>query len=483
MAEVWRADDLVLGRQVAVKILHPHLATDSGFVERFRAEAVAAARLAHPGIVAIYDTISENGTEAIVMELLKGITLRRFLDDHPLVSVEDAVDVAAQIADALDEAHRCGVVHRDIKPGNVMLCADRRVKVTDFGIAKATEGGDLTQEGTVVGTARYLAPEQVRGLPVDGRADIYSLGVVLYEMLSGRAPFGGDSDVAVALARLTQDPPRPRQIRATVPAAVDSVVMRALARDRYDRFPDAAAFTAALRASVDDATRTDLPVFETEPTITDGPTGFVETERRWLVPAALIALIAGSLVLAGVLIGRTETGQDIYRNARDVVGLPVDERLDDPPTEVVAEALVVDVTPFDPEGSGEPGENDAMAALAADGDTGSGWRTESYDSRSFGGLKRGVGLVIELEKGLPLDHLLVSSPSTGWAAEVYLADSPRRRLDQWGDPVAAAEAITGDAAFDLGGRDARAILLWITDLGDGPPRVRVEIAEVLVDAA
>ncbi len=482
MAEVWQADDLVLGRQVAVKILHPHLATDAAFVERFRAEAVAAARLAHPGIVAIYDTISENGIEAIVMELLRGVTLRQFLDDHSPVAVDDAVDVAVQIADALDEAHRNGVVHRDIKPGNVMLCADRRVKVTDFGIAKASEAADLTNEGTVVGTARYLAPEQVRGLPVDGRADIYSVGVVLYEMLCGRVPFTGDTDVAIALARLSQDPRRPRQIRATVPVAVDDVVMRALARDRYDRYPDAGTFRSALLASIDDATRTDLPVFEAHPTIVEPATRFAESERRWLVPAALIALIAAALVLAGLLIGRTETGQDIYRNARDVVGLPVGEEVAAPPAEVVAEAVITSVTPFDPEGSGAPGENDDLAPLTVDGDPQTAWPTESYDSRAFGGLKSGVGLVVELERALPLDRLLVTSPSTGWAAEVYVADSPRRRLDQWGAAVASAEAIPGDAVFDLDARSGGAILLWVTDLGDGPPRVRVEIAEVVVDA-
>ncbi len=186
MAQVWRGTDEILRRQVAVKLLHPHLAADGSFVTRFRQEAVAAARLAHPGIVAIYDTCSEAGTEAIVMELVPGRTLRERIDDQAPIDPWQAAGLAAQVAEALDAAHRAGLVHRDIKPANVLLAGDGRVKVADFGIAKAAEGADLTQPGLMVGTAKYVAPEQVEGKAVDPRTDIYSLGVVLYEMLCGR---------------------------------------------------------------------------------------------------------------------------------------------------------------------------------------------------------------------------------------------------------------------------------------------------------
>src|SRR5688572_15750388 len=192
MAQVWRGTDEVLRRQVAVKLLHPHLAADGSFVTRFRQEAVAAARLAHPGIVAIYDTCSEAGTEAIVMELVPGRTLRERIDDPTPIDPWQAAGLAAQVAEALDAAHRAGLVHRDIKPANVLLAGDGRVKVADFGIAKAAEGADLTQPGLMVGTAKYVAPEQVEGKPVDARTGIYSLGIVLYEMLFGRAPFEGE---------------------------------------------------------------------------------------------------------------------------------------------------------------------------------------------------------------------------------------------------------------------------------------------------
>ena len=209
MAQVWQADDTVLGRKVAVKILHPNYAADADILERFRDEAKAAARLSHPSIVAIFDTASEAGVEAIVMELIEGLTLRQYLDDHGPLSLTDATDLTVQVADALEAAHAARIVHRDIKPGNIMLCPDRRTKVTDFGIAKALEAGDRTSDGTMLGTAKYLAPEQVEGQPVDERADVYSLGVVLFEALTGEPPFAAETASATALARLRGTDGRP----------------------------------------------------------------------------------------------------------------------------------------------------------------------------------------------------------------------------------------------------------------------------------
>ena len=190
MAQVWEATDEVLSRRVAVKLLHPHLAADATFVARFRREAVAAARLAHPSIVAIYDTHSDAEVEAIVMELVRGHTLRQELDSRPgrVLEPGEASAIVAQVAEALDVAHKAGVVHRDVKPGNVLLSEDGRVMVTDFGIAKALQEseGDLTVTGTTLGTVKYLAPEQVEGGPVDARTDVYALGVILYELVCGR---------------------------------------------------------------------------------------------------------------------------------------------------------------------------------------------------------------------------------------------------------------------------------------------------------
>ncbi|HEY2998550.1 MAG TPA: protein kinase, partial [Acidimicrobiales bacterium] len=216
MAQVWLGTDEVLRRAIAVKILHHHLAADETFVTRFRHEAIAVARLSHPSIVNVYDTCSDGGVEAIVMELVRGQTLRHRLDEGA-VDPWVAANIAAQVAGALSVAHAAGLVHRDIKPANILLSQDGRVKVGDFGIAKAAESADLTQEGSFLGTAKYLAPEQVEAKHIDGRTDLYSLGVVLYEMLCGRVPFEGDSSSATALARLHGDPPRPRLVKAGVP--------------------------------------------------------------------------------------------------------------------------------------------------------------------------------------------------------------------------------------------------------------------------
>src|SRR5689334_10893605 len=206
MARVWAAEDPVLRRRVAVKILDPTLANDEHVRQRFRHEAIAAAGLGHPGIVATYDTGEDDGVAYIVMELVGGTTLRRLLDERGRLDIDEAADIGAQVADALTHAHSRGLIHRDVKPGNVLVEPDGRVKVTDFGIAKAAGTSELTRAGAVVGTARYLAPEQVEGGPVDARTDVYALGLVLYEMLSGQTPFDGDNEIANAVARLRATP-------------------------------------------------------------------------------------------------------------------------------------------------------------------------------------------------------------------------------------------------------------------------------------
>nr|MBA3302918.1 serine/threonine protein kinase [Acidimicrobiia bacterium] len=262
MAEVWEGTDEILTRPVAIKILLPHLAADEAFVTRFKREAVAAARLSHPNIVAIYDTWSDGDVEGIVMELVRGTTLRDVLDEHEALAPRRAVAVATQVAAALDAAHGQGLVHRDVKPGNILITEDGRVLVADFGIAKATEGvSDLTEVGQVIGTAKYLSPEQVQGVALDARSDVYALGVVLYEMLCARPPFQADNATATAVARLTSDPLPPRQVRTGIPRSLEAVVLRAMARDLDARFPSAAELRRALQSvdlredGAEDATR------------------------------------------------------------------------------------------------------------------------------------------------------------------------------------------------------------------------------------
>ena len=258
MAKVYRGYDLTLGREVAIKILDPELARDTAFRTRFRLEAQAASRMSHPSIVRVYDagdpsTGDSASTEPpyIVMELVKGTLLKDIIAAGP-VPVDDAVRYVDGILEALDYSHRAGVVHRDIKPGNVMVTDKGQVKVMDFGIARAVSDSSSTVAETtqIIGTAAYFSPEQAKGEPVDARADLYSTGVVLYELLTGRQPFRGESPVAVAYQHVSETPIPPTEVNEDAPGALDPIVLRALAKDPYQRYPDAAHFRAALDSAV-----------------------------------------------------------------------------------------------------------------------------------------------------------------------------------------------------------------------------------------
>jgi beta-lactam-binding protein with PASTA domain len=242
MANVYLAEDEELGRRVAIKILNDRHAADDQFVERFRREAKNAAGLSHPNIVSIYDRGEAEGTYYIAMEYLEGRSLKeRIVEDGPL-PIRDAIEVTRQILRAIGFAHRRGIVHRDIKPHNVLLVqdgpGDERFKVTDFGISRTT-ASQMTEAGSIVGTAQYLSPEQARGAPVDQRSDVYSVGIVLYELLTGMLPFTGETPLEIAMKHLSEVPKPPSELRPDVPPDLDMVVLRALAKDPADRFESA----------------------------------------------------------------------------------------------------------------------------------------------------------------------------------------------------------------------------------------------------
>jgi serine/threonine protein kinase len=232
MAEVWLATDLSLDRRVALKWLKPSLASDPVVAERFRREAVAVAGLTHPNIVAVHDVFEDGGRQAVVMQLVDGKSLRQLLDVQTRLSPELTIHIGTCVAAALDAAHRAGFVHRDVKPGNILVTPDGRVLLTDFGIAKGLDASDdLTSDNVMMGTAKYLSPEQVRGRKLDGRADLYSLGLVLYECLAGRVPFIGETDADTALARLQRDPTDLAKLRPTLSPGLVDLVHRLLARN------------------------------------------------------------------------------------------------------------------------------------------------------------------------------------------------------------------------------------------------------------
>jgi eukaryotic-like serine/threonine-protein kinase len=316
MGEVWRANDTVLGRRVAVKLLKTEYADDATFRSRFETEARHAASLHHPNVAAVYDfgeaqpgDPAAGGSDVarpyLVMELVDGRPLSALLEPGQALDPDATRDLLAQAADALAAAHAAGIVHRDVKPANLLVTPDRTVKITDFGIARAAEGMSLTETGQVMGTPQYLSPEQARGETATPASDVYSLGVVAFECLAGHRPFVADTPVATALAHLRDPVP---ELPDDVPADLAAVVRRAMAKSPEDRFTDAAELAAALRnpGAVDAPDRTQVltgvapvPVPATAPATTPGPAAAAGSRRRRKVPWGWILL--GVLAIAGIV--------------------------------------------------------------------------------------------------------------------------------------------------------------------------------------
>src|SRR3954453_6264430 len=270
MADVYCADDSQLGREVALKMLHRRFSRDREFVERFRREASAAAGLQHPNVVSVFDRGEYDGTYYIAMEYLPGRTLKQVIRDEAPIDQLRAIAFAIQILQAAAFAHRRGVIHRDFKPHNVIVAPDDTLKVTDFGIARAG-ASEMTETGSIMGTAQYLSPEQAQGQRVGAASDLYSIGVILYELLAGRVPFTGDSAVSIALKHVSEQPPRLRELRTDVHPRLEQAVGRALVKDPAQRYASADEFIAALE--------------QARAAIVSGENGAPPGASNWMPPA------------------------------------------------------------------------------------------------------------------------------------------------------------------------------------------------------
>ena len=402
MSNVFRAHDRLLERTVALKILHEQYTRDEDYVERFRREARAVAQLAHPNIVTVIDRGEQEGRQFIVFEYIDGENLKELSNRGPL-EVTDALQLVLQVGRALAFAHERGLVHRDVKPQNVLLNDDGQAKVTDFGIARSLDVHGVTQTGTVLGTSDYIAPEQARGQKVDPKTDIYSLGVVLYELLTGEVPFSGDNFVAVAMRHVNEPAPSVLDRRPDCPVRIDLAIQRAMSKEPDDRFESMGDFVAELEACLAEIVgRGD-----------EGATMIVPAPRRpkrqrprerpaMVMPLALAVLVVALVALGAFLLLRDDGGGSVLPDA-GASSKPIS---------------LLGVGSYDPP-PGDGDEHGDRAGDATDGNPSTGWTTETYQDFS----KPGVGLVVRAPREVALSRLTVVA-IPGFEARIKASNSP-----------------------------------------------------------
>jgi predicted Ser/Thr protein kinase len=451
MSNVFRAHDRLLERTVAIKILHEQYTRDDDYVERFRREARAAARLAHPNIVTVIDRGEQDGRQFIVFEYVDGQNLKELTRDGPL-EVHEAIGLTLQVARALSFAHDRGLVHRDVKPQNVLLNEDGQAKVTDFGIARSLDVQGVTQTGTVLGTSDYIAPEQARGQKVDPKTDIYSLGAVLYELLVGEVPFSGDNFVAVAMRHVNEPVPSVLEHRPDCPARLDLAIQRAMAKDPDDRFESMDEFIAELEACMAELDgRGDEGATMIVPPAR-APRRTAPRRTRRVPVAPLLILLAGAAMAVGAYLLLREDGS-VPLVPKEAAAAPVQ---------------LQGLGAYDPEGDGE--EHGEDARFATDRNTGTAWGTETY--RNF--QKGGVGLVLRAPSPVALSKLTVQSIGSEFDAQIKAGNSTTGSFaDVSGDfqPVGSSKTFS----VDTKGQKFRFYVVWLKLPFEGG---QAEIAEV-----
>ena len=477
MTGVWQAIDEVLERPVAVKIILRHLLSNETFCERFRREALSAGALIHPNIVSVYDTGKHDECPYVVMEYLGGGSLAQMLQREGPLSPARVAAIGADICDALAYAHSSGVIHRDLKPDNVVFTESGQLKVSDFAVAGAALGGDLAATGALIGTLSYLAPEVLGGAEPDAGADIFALGVVLFKALTGRSPRVAGSDLGPATAKGGALPAHPRDFRPDVPRDLDAAIARALSTSPDERFADAAemgrllrsvALSRASRAPVPAPPPPPRPIPEPLPEIPADPgagPSFVRSEGRWLAPVVLLVLVAiavvfGVLQMSGKvsIIGGTGTSPPAPKATDTAVPLKAGGT----------------VKPNAP--AGDPGEHQDQAPLAFDGKPDTSWATQSYTSATFGGLRDGVGIYGDAGQATSLKRIEVDTALPGWQGSIKTSDDGQT----WSSATPAV-TVAAQQSFDVSALGShRYWMVWITGLvsGQGDPPFQASIEEI-----
>jgi eukaryotic-like serine/threonine-protein kinase len=466
MSTVYLARDITLERWVAAKVMHREMSDQPDQIERFRREARAVAQLSHPNVVSVIDAGEDGGHPYIVFEYVDGETLKQRIERVGPLPVDEATAYAIEIGRGLAAAHSRRLVHRDVKPQNVLIDSEGRAKVTDFGIARSLEADGLTQTGRVLGTTDYVSPEQAMGRGVDARTDIYSLGVLLYEMLTGTVPFTAETVVGVAMKHVNEDMPDVQRRRPEVSSALAAVVERATAKDPKQRYPDMASCLADLEGALEvEVVRSGGAHGQATSVLDTVPKDKrkVLTTRR--VSAAGVFLVLAATVAALLITALTGKSNDSGPASAAPAGAPVN---------------IVDAESFDPSpGDGE--EHDDELNLAIDGNPGTGWSTETYTEPttqdSVG--KPGVGLVVVASEPVAARTVRIRSDVSGWGMQVYASESgPPTSLQGWGKPIGFEDSMDTDQTVELTPRTAKYYLIWITKLASAAGGYNVQIDEV-----
>ncbi|HST55639.1 MAG TPA: protein kinase [Solirubrobacteraceae bacterium] len=466
MSTVYRAFDTVLERQVAIKLMNREIASDSDQLERFRREARSVAQLSHPHIVSVIDAGEEDNTPYIVLEYVDGETLKSLIQRDGPLDIPEAIAYAIEIARGLGAAHERFIVHRDVKPQNVLLGSEGAAKITDFGIARMLTEEGLTIDGRVLGTTDYVSPEQALGQSVTGQSDIYSLGVVLYEMLTGTVPFRADTPVAVAMRHVREAMPDVQLARPDVSASTAAVVDRATAKDLTQRYPDMTAMAADLEEALAiEAARAGQSTGEVTSVLRTLP-GPARRRLPWRmlhpVRSALLIVLVGSLVALALALAadRTHRGTGVAPDVTPKPGLrPVP----------LGQSSAHDYNPF---GTGP--EHRAQVSNVVDGDPNTAWSTQHYLNGNLG-TKPGMGVYVDAAPRVNAREIEAQTQTPGFKAAVYAANTFDSKL-AFGDPeslasrgwtqLASAQTITAHSTIDLNTSSTsyRYYLVWITQL-------------------